>query len=69
MNVIDITERLFTKQESDELCSLLRRLATITEPSDDDIDIRERANFLMRKAGGANKFFRNQSTLLKEILY
>jgi hypothetical protein len=67
MNVIDISERIFTKDDRDELCSILRQLAKKTE-SDDTMDLRSQADFLMRKAGGPEKFFKNQSKLLEEIL-
>lgn len=67
MSVIDISERIFTKSDKDELCSLLRRLSKCTE-SDNVMDLRVRADFLMKKAGGPEKFFRNEAKLLKEIL-
>lgn len=67
MSIIDISERIFTKADKDELCSLLRRISKCSE-SDDIMDIRVRADFLMKKAGGPERFFRNESKLLKEIL-
>lgn len=67
MNIIDISKRIFTKEDRDELCSILRQLAK-QKDSNSNIDLHERADFLMRKAGGPKKFFKNEPKLLKEIL-
>ena len=67
MSVIDISDRIFTKEDKDELCSLLRKLSRCSE-TDNVSNIRARADFLMRKAGAPKKFFKNESKLLKEIL-
>jgi hypothetical protein len=67
MNIIDISKRIFTKEDRDELCSILRQLAK-QKDSNSNTDLHERADFLMRKAGGPKKFFKNEPKLLKEIL-
>lgn len=67
MRVIDISNRIFTKQDRNELCIILRTLSKKNESTETE-DLTDRANFLLRKAGGSEKFFKNEPELLKEIL-
>lgn len=69
MNVIDITSRLFTEKDREELSSLLRQIAQNESLEKKELDkLHQRAETLMRKAGGAEKFFKNHAKINKDIL-
>jgi|GEM_PF-2641575 len=69
MNVIDITSKIFTKEDKEELTSLLRKLAKEQDLEEKEIlMLSARAQALMAKAGGAEKFFKNENQFLKDLL-
>lgn len=67
MNVIDITDRVFTVDDREELQKVLRTIAK-TKKEQNRLDLEHRASFLLKKAGGSEKFFRDTKMKLCEIL-
>lgn len=70
MQVIDITDRLFTVSEREELSTLLRKVAKVSDWADEETqDMHIRIRHLMKKAGGPEKFFKNTPMNIKDIIY
>lgn len=69
MQVIDISSRLFTKQNREELTDILRRIAHEGDIATEEFaQLKVRAGELLKKAGGPEKFFTGPNSSLKDIL-
>jgi hypothetical protein len=67
MKILDITDRIFTVDERKELKTILRTMAKRIRLNN-RVDLESRASFLLKKAGGSEKFFKDTSMKLCEIL-
>lgn len=67
MQVIDITDKVFTVDDREELQNILRSMAK-KKMRQNRIDLEQRASYLLKKAGGSEKFFKNTRMKLREII-
>ncbi len=68
MDVIDISSRLFTVKDKEELTDLLRLLTHNDDLAPEELEkLKQKAKILLNKAGGPEKFFKNSTTALKDI--
>lgn len=66
MHVIDVTDRIFTVNDREELKTILRTMAK--KSMNNRVDLESRASFLLKKAGGSEQFFKKTKMKLCEIL-